>query len=574
MRHSSLKTTLLFVLLLLPSRIGAQCHVDIGGELRQRILHNFDRLEQEKYRPEHVYLTEEQSGYWPGDTEGRTILGLVLDARSTGRQPLYLDEILRLLPSHLNAKGYLGTIHKGQADEQQLSGHGWLLRGLSEYYLWKHDTKALQLLRTITDSLFLPIEPYLKSYPLDPEKRIKNVGGASGNIVAAANHWRLSTDVGCIFIAMDGFLQATQVLNEAHIKGEAQRLRMAKEWTDLFLQCPLVKIEAQTHASLTGMRGLLRYAAMTGDKAYVTQAEHRWKAYKQYGMTEDYANYNWFCRYNTWTEPCAVVDSYMVASQLWQATRKAQYLTDAELIYWNALCHGQRDNGGFGTDNCPGKASGSDCIGVAAYEAHWCCTMRGGEGLSRAAEYAAYAVADTLFLTTFRDMTVRAQLASGGLTLTVSTLYPFQEDACIDLYVKDAPSKTVLAVPAFDWMTSPTVKVNGRALTWKKNHGMVTFSKRFRRGDHIKLTFTMHPQYVGVVNPANNTSETFRVTFGPLLLAAESCQGNLLYGEKLNSIGKLTFRGERSSTEVSPLYHLMSTKLKENSYARRLLFHR
>lgn len=574
MRHSFLTVFLLFALLSLPTRIGAQCHVSVGGELRQRILHNFDRLEQEKYRPQHVFLTEEQSGYWPGDTEGRTILGLVLDARSTGRQPLYLEEILRLLPSHLNAKGYLGTIHRGQADEQQLSGHGWLLRGLSEYYLWKHDAKALQLIKTITDSLFLPIEPYLKSYPLDPDQRTKNVGGASGNIVAAVGCWRLSTDIGCIFIAMDGFLQATQILDEAQIGGKAERHKMAKEWIELFLQCPLVKIEAQTHASLTGMRGLLRYAEMTGDDTYVKLAEQRWQAYKRYGMTEDYANYNWFCRYNTWTEPCAVVDSYMVASQLWQATHKAQYLTDAELIYWNALCHGQRDNGGFGTDNCPGKASGTDCIGVAAYEAHWCCTMRGGEGLSRAAQYAASADADTLFLTTFRDMTVKAQLASGALTITVNTLYPFQEKVSVDFFVKEAPRKAILAVPAFAWMTKLKVQVNGKPLSWKEDRGMVVFGNRFRGGDHIRLTFVMHPKDVGVVNPANNRPGSFRVGFGPLLLATDSCQDNLLYGERLIPLKGLTFRGEKSGTIVSPLYHLMSTRLTGKDYARRILFHR
>ena len=67
--------------------------VNTGGELSQRISQNFKRLEETKYQPDHVFLTEEESGYWPGDTEGRTILGLVMDARATGRTPLYLDEL-------------------------------------------------------------------------------------------------------------------------------------------------------------------------------------------------------------------------------------------------------------------------------------------------------------------------------------------------------------------------------------------------------------------------------------------------------------------------------------------------
>lgn len=103
---------------------------------------------------------------------------------------------------------------------------------------------------------------------------------------------------------------------------------------------------------------------------------------------------------------------------------------------------------------------------------------------------------------------------------------------------------------------------------------MVVFGNRFRGGDHIRLTFVMHPKDVGVVNPANNTPGSFRVGFGPLLLATDSCQDNLLYGERLIPLKGLTFRGEKSGTIVSPLYHLMSTRLTGKDYARRILFHR
>jgi hypothetical protein len=68
--------------------------IDVGGELRKRMMKNFDRLEEEKYQPHRVFLTEEESGWWPGDTEGRTILALVKLARITGRKPIYLDSII------------------------------------------------------------------------------------------------------------------------------------------------------------------------------------------------------------------------------------------------------------------------------------------------------------------------------------------------------------------------------------------------------------------------------------------------------------------------------------------------
>ena len=135
--------------------------IHAAGELSQRIQRNFDRLEEEYYHPENVFWSEKESGGWPGDKEGRTILALTLNAQASGRTPKYLDTLIKMLPAHLNAKGYLGTIHEG-ADEQQLSGHGWLLRGLCEYYRYTGDEKALSYAKTIADSLFLPVTPIIK----------------------------------------------------------------------------------------------------------------------------------------------------------------------------------------------------------------------------------------------------------------------------------------------------------------------------------------------------------------------------------------------------------------------------
>ena len=113
--------------------------MSVGGELLIRAMKNFDRLESEIYQPENVFIDYKHStpDVWAGDKEGRIILGLVLEARATHRTPLYLEKIIQMLPKRMNAKGYLGQIYENTIDEQQLSGHGWLLRGLCEYYEWK-----------------------------------------------------------------------------------------------------------------------------------------------------------------------------------------------------------------------------------------------------------------------------------------------------------------------------------------------------------------------------------------------------------------------------------------------------
>ena len=113
--------------------------VEIHGELRERVLQNLNRLEEEKYQPQNVFLTEEQSGNWPGDTEGRTILGLVMDAQASKRSPVYLERIIDMIPSKLNKKGYMGVVYEGKMSEQQLSGNGWMLRGLCACLLYTSD---------------------------------------------------------------------------------------------------------------------------------------------------------------------------------------------------------------------------------------------------------------------------------------------------------------------------------------------------------------------------------------------------------------------------------------------------
>ena len=71
---------------------------------QRRILANLNRLEESKYQPDNVFLSYEESNGWDGDTEGRTVLALTLDAQAAHRRPKYLEEIIRRLPEHLNVR--------------------------------------------------------------------------------------------------------------------------------------------------------------------------------------------------------------------------------------------------------------------------------------------------------------------------------------------------------------------------------------------------------------------------------------------------------------------------------------
>ena len=312
-------------------RVSEFSEVRVGGELKERIHRNFDRMEAEHYQPARIFKTNEECGWWPGDTEGRTILALVLDAQATGREPKYLEAILARFPEKVNAHGYFGDIQPDSlVDEQQLSSHGWVFRALSEYYLWKKEEQTLSYLNTMLDNLALRTKGFHDNYPIDPSQR-ENAGEAIGTRVEKIlNNWILSTDIGCDFVFLDGLVQAYQVTGREDLRP------IIDEIMELYKKIEVEEIKAQTHSTLTGLRATLRYYEMTGDESLLQVAKERYEAYTRRAMTENYENYNWFGR-PEWTEPCAVIDSYMVAIQLWQHTGNPAYLADAQKIYYNGI---------------------------------------------------------------------------------------------------------------------------------------------------------------------------------------------------------------------------------------------
>ena len=117
----------------------------------------------------------------------------------------------------------------------------------------------------------------------------------------------------------------------------------------------------------------------TGEKDYLEKAVSVYEFYLKHGMTLTYENFNWFGRKNTWTEPCAVVDSFILAVRFYEITKKREYKTLASRILYNGLSFCHRANGGAGPNACVTKIQ--PYLSVSMYEAPFCCTMRYCEGL-------------------------------------------------------------------------------------------------------------------------------------------------------------------------------------------------
>lgn len=510
-----------------------------GGELAQRLDRNMDRLESEIYRPDAVFKADD----WPGDFVGRTILGTVLNSRASGRAPQYLQSIIEGLPSHLNEKGYLGPVYEGK-DEQQLSGHGWLLRGLCEYYTLTGDGAIIPIICGIAANLFIPDPQLYSSYPIEPQSREGYSGAESGTIQNEVAGWRLSSDIGCVFIGMGGLIHAYSILK--FIPGTDPELLAGmkdciERMLERFRETDPVAIKAQTHATLTACCALLRYYELTGEEQWLNVAEGRWKTYVAEGMTVNFENYNWFGRPDSWTEPCAIIDSYILACGLWKHTLKAGYRDLAELIYYNAICHTQRYNGGFGCDNCPSEEN--PYLKVHAPEAFWCCTMRGGEGLARVAEGSYLHSGKTLYIPFFRE----SELRTGGISLNQHTAYPFEGK--VEIQILDNPGKfNRLYLPSAPWMQEMTVKLNGKACPMNGN----ILERRLMAGDRIEVEFglALREEKVPVLRDGEHSdgADRVRVPFRKMI-------GPLIVDE-----------------ELKPLYHLMDSTVWGNDYKRKILY--
>ena len=306
-------------------------------------------------------------------------------------------------------------------------------------------------------------------------------------------------------------------------------------------------LNIQTHATLSATRGMIRFYELTGTAKYLDMARSRYELYRANAWTEGYGNYNWFGA-PRWTEPCAIIDSFMAATLLWKHTRDAGYLRDAHLIYFNALSHGHRVNGSFGTDRCLGAEQAEENLYLSPinYETYWCCTMRGGEGFSRAIEYSFFTEGNSVYVPFFHNCEAVLALEDGTLELAERTGYPCRGE--VRLTVKKAApglfTKIHLFVPP--WAEDFRTALNGAPLHAALEGGFIQISGCFAAGDEITLEMDLSVRAESAM--PHNQKGRHKFLYGPMLLGVkvktqlDSLDGNRFenYAEgKYKSAGKM-----------------------------------
>jgi hypothetical protein len=345
-----------------------------NDDLKIRTELNFKRMRDKIYCYPQVF----DHNSWPGDWEGRCLLSLCCMYKcfdkNRNKQKIIMkqiDGIIKHLDEYTNPEGYFGKSFDGKCvDEQQVSGNSWFIRGLLELYSITKDEKHLNRIKSILNNFYNPINKFYDSYPLC-EREDGGVGGHTINQIV--NGWKVSSDIGCAFISLDSLSKCYEYIQEPKLK------KCIENIIDVFVKINYVDLKCQTHAALSCCRGILKFYRLIKENKYLEIATKVFDDYLNFGMTKDYANINWFGRKDTWSEPCCIVDSYMIAINLFKISNDNRYLIIANRIYLNAIRNAQRSNGGVGCNTCLTDTN-SECK-MYLYEAYFCCTMRFGEGL-------------------------------------------------------------------------------------------------------------------------------------------------------------------------------------------------
>lgn len=297
-----------------------------------------------------------------------------------------------------------------------------------------------------------------------------------------------------------------------------------------------------------------------------------WEEYVSYGMSENHGCYAGLYQYEGLCDPASVFESYFYAVKLWQKTRNSKYKDDAELIYYNAICHMQNSDGYWGYDNTPGNKIQDVCLKRtqhnSSFEKNLYCTT----ALNQISALSYFIDGTTLYVPFMRENKLTLSSRDKDLKIRQQTNYPFGDYTDITIEHNSLGIKNIL-IAAPDWTKNHKVFVNDEKLDPTIENGFININKRFKSGDKIKLTFSQSLRFSETLNKENTNLDQIKIYSGPLLLGYSGKEVIKLSAlDKIASSSDNSFFIESKNIKIGPIYaHPKEKRVNEND-KKQILF--
>ena len=493
-------------------------NVKLNGELAQRIALTERRLQHHPFSLE--FIVQDVARIegklrrfedYEGDVSGRVLGAWSYICRLLNQRPEKLDAIADKILKHQKPQGYFGRNQQGEGWDKwgrQNFGHGRLLVGLVEYYKLTKEKRFLTAGEKLGDYFVRTIPKWTTEYSDNP-----------WTDTSSEIDWQDNQSVRRHFVKTHhtSVLEGLMLLYE--ISPKRQYLDTAKKLVDLFPSFG----QYHSHSYLNTMVGIAMLYRQTGTAEYLDRLERDyWRHIIRYCRRPD----GGVCEFYTLdlnTEGCSLADWLRLNLQMWQLTKEAVYIEQAERVWFNSLNFHQTHNGAFG--HAALSPNGYD---IQYHQAWWCCLMRGLFAYAEIVNYTFAADQNNLYINFYTPMTCQVIVNDTPVHIEMNTAYPGKGDVKIKFSPKNKIKFTArLRIPR--WADNYKATVNGNPVTKPAAKNILSVTRQWQKGDVLKLEFPiqlrLEDEKGNQVLEQRSFGDYYHSAYffhGPLILGADS----------------------------------------------------
>ena len=278
---------------------------------------------------------------------------------------------------------------------------------------------------------------------------------------------------------------------------------------------------------------------VTNDRQYLEQAERGWQ------QVVDSGNVLWqggvpemFAPKMERDEGCSEADWLRLSLELWQISRRPEFLAQAERELFNEFSFNQFQTGDFGHHVL--TATGTTTPTARAW---WCCTLHGARAFYAIRRMAFHEDAQGVAY----DLPVDGIGETAGLSMRAES--SLERDGSIALTVEKAAAGTrTLQVRVPEWASEMSILEAGKKIAAPQREGYASVTRVWKAGDTLKLRYALRTRAVSDSKHPGMVS----VFHGPWLLGVDEAGSPHFFDEPFTENTVKLASGDVKLDRVAP----------------------